>query len=160
DVETGLFQNWNCEYSARTGRYAQFDPIGWAGGPNGYLYVGANPLSFTDPLGLKTLQCTKPLDALTKNFGSRFSKSASDYVPDAYDQYSCVVDTKTGKVTCGGQDHSGSPLRSPGKPSNDALDPPGGQCKETQPDNACFEQCLISEWAKPRPTYGIPFGTD
>ena len=35
-----------------------------------------------------------------------------------------------------------------------------GQCEETQPDNACFEQCLIDEWAKPRPKYGIPFGTD
>ena len=30
----------------------------------------------------------------------------------------------------------------------------------TQPDNDCLEQCLIDEWTKPRPKYGIPFGTD
>ena len=52
DAETGLRDNINRMLSANTGRYTQYDPIGQAGGPNGYLYADANPLSITDPWGL------------------------------------------------------------------------------------------------------------
>lgn len=109
-------------------------------------------MSLTDPLGLKTLQCTKPLNAL----GPKWGATGYKYGPMLYHQYSCVVG-KDGKVTCGGQDRGEN---GEGKPSKDVLNPLGGQCKETQPDNNCFERCLITEWAKPRPKYGIPFGTD
>ena len=46
--------NYFRDYDPQTGRYFQFDPIGLRGGPNGYLYVGARPLSFIDPMGLQT----------------------------------------------------------------------------------------------------------
>jgi RHS repeat-associated protein len=41
-------------YSAKTGRFVQPDPIGYAGGMNLYAYVGGDPVNATDPLGLCT----------------------------------------------------------------------------------------------------------
>jgi RHS repeat-associated protein len=52
DSETGLHQNYFRDYDPKTGRYIQADPIGLAGGMNPYGYVGGNPLSGIDPLGL------------------------------------------------------------------------------------------------------------
>lgn len=55
DVESGLHYNINRYYDPRTGRYPQFDPIGLAGGINGYGYANQNPLTYTDPLGLTSI---------------------------------------------------------------------------------------------------------
>jgi RHS repeat-associated protein len=52
DVETGLHYSVNRYYEPATGRYVESDPIGLAGGVNTYAYVGSNPLSRIDPLGL------------------------------------------------------------------------------------------------------------
>jgi len=158
DAETGLFQNWHRDYSALLGRYIQSDPIGLLGGLNTYLYAEANPLMYTDPLGLKTFMCTAPLHAL----GGDGARSGLDVSGNPlYHQYLCVNDGKGG-YKCGGQDQRGQkwydPLNGPGKPSEDKYDPQ--TCKQKEPDNDCIEQCLLKKFAGPRPRYGIPFGTD
>ncbi|EER62092.1 YD repeat protein [Acidovorax delafieldii 2AN] len=58
DAETKLAYNLHRYYDAATGRYIQADPIGLGGGWNRFGYVGGNPLSFVDPVGLQFLDLT------------------------------------------------------------------------------------------------------
>ncbi len=55
DEESGLHYNYFRSYDPKTGRYTQTDPIGLQGGWNRFSYVGGNPLSGIDPLGLADL---------------------------------------------------------------------------------------------------------
>ena len=52
DSESNLNYNFFRTYSPNGGRYTQADPIGLDGGWNRFGYVGGNPLSNSDPLGL------------------------------------------------------------------------------------------------------------
>jgi RHS repeat-associated protein len=52
---TGLYFYRARYYDPVLKRFVSSDPIGLAGGMNTYAYVGGNPLSFSDPLGLWAL---------------------------------------------------------------------------------------------------------
>lgn len=53
DGETNLNQNAYRDYDPSTGRYVESDPLGFGGGQlSTYSYVGGNPVSRVDPLGL------------------------------------------------------------------------------------------------------------
>lgn len=66
DAETALHYNWHRFYDPKLGRYLQSDPIGLPGGVNSFEYAGDNPLSFSDPDGLRF-----------RNFGRRLSGPGS-----------------------------------------------------------------------------------
>jgi RHS repeat-associated protein len=62
DSQAGLQQNYFRDYDPAVGRYVESDPIGLRSGVNTYAYANANPISLTDPLGLRPLtQCEKDL---------------------------------------------------------------------------------------------------
>jgi RHS repeat-associated protein len=52
DPETGLYYYRARYYDPKVGRFISEDPIGTAGGPNMYVYVGDRPANGWDPLGL------------------------------------------------------------------------------------------------------------
>ena len=58
DSASGLNYNYFRDYDPSTGRYSQSDPIGLNGGISTYGYVGGNPMTNTDPMGLMTWRGT------------------------------------------------------------------------------------------------------
>lgn len=44
-------------FEQQTGRYTRQDPLGLSGGINVFTYVNANPIRYSDPLGLDNVGC-------------------------------------------------------------------------------------------------------
>ena len=65
DAETGLYFYRARYYDAATGRFLAEDSVGFSGGDlNLFAYVGNNPLTFSDPIGLVRVE-----QAITSSFG-------------------------------------------------------------------------------------------
>ena len=125
---------------------------------NLYRYFGGNPVRYFDLLGLESYQCRRPLAGRPgKNLKNGWDVPWNPF----FHQFTCTRNPATGLLVCGGSGPSGNPISSPGQPTTPQTDfyQPNA-CKKTVGDNKCFEQCMIDEWKKPRPRYGIPFGTD
>ena len=61
--DTKLYRFGARDYDPTIGRWLTKDPIGLAGGDtNLYAYVGANPMSWSDPSGLDRRKCSRRLN--------------------------------------------------------------------------------------------------
>ncbi|KRA17312.1 hypothetical protein ASD69_11435 [Lysobacter sp. Root604] len=80
DMASGLNYNYFRDYDAASGRYVQSDPIGLRGGITTYGYAGADPLTYSDPLGLAKMNLFPPNTGAWRLF---------EKIPDSDDE--CLV---------------------------------------------------------------------
>jgi RHS repeat-associated protein len=78
DAETGTNYNLFRTFDPPSGRYLQADPAGQAAGPSLYAYVGNNPLSYTDPLGLCDQDRCKQLSDKINQLRNELAKRYGD----------------------------------------------------------------------------------
>lgn len=78
DAETNTNYNLFRNFDAPTGRYLQPDPLGQAAGPSLFGYVGSNPLSSVDPLGLCDQDRCKQLSDKINQLRNELAKRYGD----------------------------------------------------------------------------------
>jgi RHS repeat-associated protein len=146
DKETNLHYNYFRDYDPSLGRYGESDPIGLRGGPNTYAYVYGDPLRFSDPKGLDTYICTRPL------------RGSGGLTPGpAFHQYVCTWNDYTGQIVCGSITPTGSMFGSPsrltGPNDDDVYDPT--RCRLVAPPNDCLETCIADRLRGDLPEYDV-----
>jgi RHS repeat-associated protein len=83
DTDANLFYSLNRYYSPTDARWSKRDPLDMVDGPNTYSYVGGNPVSYIDPLGLCGVDCDKEYgDCVDKC--NRAYKRAQDRINKKY----------------------------------------------------------------------------
>lgn len=142
DKETNAHYNYFRDYSPEIGRYVQSDPIGLLGGLNTYAYVGANPISIKDPLGLDNPGMGP--------YGSWSSQSVSVcsriWHPHTF---ICVGGN------CSGKYPSGNPFYSPGEIRDDSPNKTSASCSAVPPggcDQDIFVRCVANRIGNRGPT--------
>ena len=129
DDGTGLYYYRVRYYQPRLQRFISEDPIRFRGGDfNLYVYVGGNPLKWTDPLGLEVQIC------------SRLWTSYSLFSPHTF---LCVDGNCSGKYPTNPM----NPFFSPGIIKNDSDDRQSASCSAVPVQNsdpACFGNCVAN----------------
>ncbi len=98
DPETGLYYAINRYYHPRLGRFISKDPLGYVDGMNMYAYVGGNPASAMDPLGLRTKH-GKPTDGFEAAADHRRMRFLGDRPAEFLAQTQPIVDVIDTTVT-------------------------------------------------------------
>lgn len=143
DPDTGLERYGARDYDPAVGRWTMKDPLLFdAGDPNVYAACGNDPINCSDPTGLDTYVCRKPLDKISGKDAPNVQQRSIwwlDYWPNPlFHEYLCVIDKK-GKVTCGGQDQAQNQFNGPGSPDPNAKF--GPRC-ELESESNCIDNCI------------------
>lgn len=161
DAASGLNQNYFRDYDAATGRYAQSDPIGLAGGMNSYAYVGSSPIQMTDPSGQIAVPMPIPLPGLPPphplvwaalggaaigagfNAGYEYLSGGSSPGTDLYDlthpQASVANDSASGVSDKAAQ---ATERKEYSRVCKSPIPPSGDKCLDAKANLARLRQCL------------------